>query len=110
MGFLRRGYDLHSPDGPNHFPVVYAKLLEMFHAEPEIDLASLAAVHVPTLLLQGDRDLVTLEHSVAVVTALGNARLAVLPGTHLLPVESPEAVNPLLLAFLCRGTNFPPPP
>jgi pimeloyl-ACP methyl ester carboxylesterase len=29
MGFLRAEYDLVSPDGPEHFPVVYAKTLRM---------------------------------------------------------------------------------
>ena len=104
MNFLRASYDPYSPDGPEHFPVVYAKTMEMIRTEPEIDLAALADVHVPTLVLQGDRDLVTVEHSAAVVAALPDARLAVLPGTHGLPVESPDTVNPLLLAFLRRGT------
>ncbi len=104
MSFLRAGYDAYSPDGPEHFSVVYAKTVEMIRNEPEIDLAMLAGVDVPTLVLQGDRDLVTVEHSAAVVAALPDARLAVLPGTHGLPVESPDTVNPLLLAFLRQGT------
>lgn len=104
MGFLRAGYDAYSPDGPEHFPVVYAKTVGMIRNEPEIDLATLAGVDVPTLVLQGDRDLVAVEHSAAVVAALPDARLAVLPGTHGLPVESPDTFNPLLLAFLRQGT------
>jgi pimeloyl-ACP methyl ester carboxylesterase len=103
MGFLRQGYDPVSPDGPDHFPVVYAKMLQMIATEPELDLASLAAVGAPTLVLQGDRDEVTLEHGAAVAAALPHGRLAVLPGTHLLPLESPEVVNPLLLWFLGGG-------
>ena len=35
MGFLRTEYDLVSPDGPEHFPVVYAKTLAMLATEPE---------------------------------------------------------------------------
>jgi pimeloyl-ACP methyl ester carboxylesterase len=46
---------------------------------------------------------VTLEHSQAVVATLPDARLAVLPGTHGLPLESPEVVNPLLVQFLRGG-------
>ena len=65
-------------------------------------LVPLAAVGAPTLVLQGDRDEVTLEHGAAVAAALPKGRLAVLPGTHLLPVENPEVVNALLLWFL-RG-------
>ncbi len=107
MGFLRAEYDASSPDGPDHFPIVYAKTMEMIRTEPEIDLADLADIRVPTLVLQGDRDLVSLDHSVSVVEALPDARLAVLPGTHGLPVESPGTVNALLLDFLRRGTAVP---
>ena len=100
--FLRREYDLVSPDGPGHFEVVYAKTMTMIDAEPEIDLAALAAVSAPALVLQGDRDEVTLEHGAAVAAALGDGRLAVLPGTHGLPIEVPGLVNTLLISFL-RG-------
>jgi pimeloyl-ACP methyl ester carboxylesterase len=103
LGFLRDEYARVSPDGPDHFPVVHAKTLHMILTEPEIDLASLAGVAVPTLVLQGDRDEVTLEHSRAVVATLPDARLAVLPGTHALPLESAEVVNPLLVQFLRGG-------
>jgi pimeloyl-ACP methyl ester carboxylesterase len=104
MGFLRAGYDPVSPDGPEHFPVVFAKTMQMLATEPEIDLASLATVAAPTLVLQGDRDDVTLEHGAAVAAALPNGRLAVLPGTHALPVENPGVVNALLLWFLAGAT------
>ena len=105
MGFLQAEYDLVSPDGPEHFPVVYAKTLAMLATEPELELASLAAVAAPTLVLQGDRDEVTLEHGAAVATALPNGRLAVLPGTHALPLENPDVVNALLLWFLAGAAR-----
>ena len=110
MGFLRAGYDPVSPDGPEHFPVVYAKTLQMIETEPELELAALAAVGAPTLVLQGDRDEVTLEHGAAVARALPEGRLAVLPGTHLLPLESPDVVNALLLWFLggAPATGYSP--
>jgi pimeloyl-ACP methyl ester carboxylesterase len=102
VAFLRAGYDPVSPDGPEHFDVVYEKTLHMLATEPEIDLAMLTAVTAPTLVLQGDRDEVTVDHSLAVVDALADARLAVLPGTHGLPIELPDVVNPLIVSFL-RG-------
>jgi pimeloyl-ACP methyl ester carboxylesterase len=58
-------------------------------------------------VLQGDRDEVTVEHSLAVVAALPKARLAVLPGTHTLPVEHSELVNSLIVSFL-RNTDPAP--
>jgi len=105
--FLRRAYDPVSPDGPDHFAVVHDKMMHMITSEPEIALDTLADITAPTLVLQGDRDEVTIEHSVAVVAALPEARLAVLPGTHALPVERPELVNPLILTFL-RDTAATP--
>lgn len=44
----------------------------------------------------------SLEHGAAVASALPAGRLAVLPGTHLLPIESPDLVTAILLAFV-RG-------
>ena len=107
IGFLRTEYDLVSPDGPDHFAVVHAKSVAMINAEPELDLADFAACTHETLVLQGDRDEVTLEHSAAVAQALGNGRLAVLPGSHALPTEQPGPVNALLTSFLTVGHPQP---
>lgn len=110
--FIRQGYDPFTPDGPGHFDVVYAKTMAMIETEPEIDLAALAAVTAPALVLQGDRDLVTLEHGAATARALKNASFAVLPGTHGLPVEAPGPVNALIITFLkgsVPGPSLMPP-
>ncbi|GGL93521.1 alpha/beta fold hydrolase [Nakamurella endophytica] len=107
LAFLRQAYDEVSPDGPDHFTVVFDKTVHMIATEPELDLATLRSVTVPTLVLQGDRDEVTVAHSTAVVEAMPDARLAVLPGTHALPVESPGTVNPVLLQFLGGGPPAP---
>ncbi len=100
MGFLRQGYDRASPDGPEHFPTVYAKTMAMLRAEPEIDLNTLRDLDAHTLLVQGDRDDVRIDHTLGVAAALPHARVAVLPGTHVLPMESPAVLNPLLVSFL----------
>jgi pimeloyl-ACP methyl ester carboxylesterase len=104
MEFLRHGYDPVSPDGPEHFAVVHAKTIQMWRTEPEIPLSELAGVTAPTLVLQADRGAVRLDHSAAVAAALPEGRLAVLPGTHSLPAESPGPVNALLVDFLGAAT------
>jgi pimeloyl-ACP methyl ester carboxylesterase len=43
---------------------------------------------------------ITGEHSAAATRAIPNARLGVLPGSHLLPWESPGTVNAVLIQFL----------
>ena len=103
--FLRGSYDQQSPEGPEHFGVVYAKTVDMISTEPRIALTELGSITAPTLVLQGDRDEVRLEHSAAVTAAIPRARLAVLPGTHALPVESPGVLNALLIDFLQGGPH-----
>jgi pimeloyl-ACP methyl ester carboxylesterase len=100
IGWLREAYAARSPDGAEHFDEIYAKTMHMLGTEPQLDLTDLAAITAPTLVVQGDRDEVTLAHSQAVVAALPRARLAVLPGTHLVPIELPEVFNPLVVSFL----------
>ncbi|BDP41058.1 alpha/beta hydrolase [Deinococcus aetherius] len=103
VGYLRQEYDAVSPDGPGHFPVVFAKMMAMIEQEPELDLDRLREVNAPTLVLQGDQDEVTLGHSIEVVSKLAGGRLAVLPGGHALPMECPEVVGSLLVFFLRAG-------
>ena len=98
--FLRSEYDEVSPDGPEHFEIVHAKVMTMVQAEPEIDLEQLGRVTCPTLVMQGDHDIATVDHAAAVVDALPNARLSILPGTNLLPTETPDVVNRVVIAFL----------
>lgn len=99
-GFFAAEYASESPDGADHFPVVFDKTMAMINSEPEIDLGDLAAITVPVLVMQGDRDEVTLEHSRDVAAAIAGARLAVIPGTHLIPIEAPQAVNAVIVQFL----------
>jgi pimeloyl-ACP methyl ester carboxylesterase len=101
--FFRDAYAATSPDGADHFAVVYGKTIDMVSNWTGLPLAELAKIGAPTLVLQGDQDEVRLEHSAAVATAVPEARLAVLPGTHALPLESPHLVNPLLIDFLRGG-------
>ncbi|GAC68596.1 alpha/beta fold hydrolase [Gordonia soli] len=100
MEFFRAAYAEESPDGAEHFSIVFDKTMAMIGSEPEIPIEDLGAIAVPTLVLQGDRDEVTLDHSREVVDAIDGARLAVIPGTHLIPLEAPIAVNSVILQFL----------
>ncbi|MGU3435715.1 alpha/beta fold hydrolase [Actinomycetes bacterium M1A6_2h] len=105
--FFREEYAATSPDGPGHFDEFYAKTVAMITSEPRIPLSEFESVTAETLLLQGDRDEVTIEHTVAVAAAIPNGRIAVLPGSHVLPIESPGPVNALLIQFLRGGVPEP---
>jgi pimeloyl-ACP methyl ester carboxylesterase len=90
-----------SPDGPDHFGVIFDKLKSTWQAEPSMQLDELSRVAAPTLVLAADDDVVTIEHAAAMQRALPDAQLAVVPGTsHTLPMEKPELVNRLIVDFL----------
>ncbi|WP_227979403.1 alpha/beta fold hydrolase [Nocardia spumae] len=90
-----------SPNGRDHFPVVYDKMMRLWREEPEIPLTDIARITAPTLIMQGDGDWVRVEHSALIARTIADAQLAVVPGTsHALPLEKPGVVNRLLLDFL----------
>jgi pimeloyl-ACP methyl ester carboxylesterase len=98
---LHEVYDRVSPDGPEHFPVVLEKMMRMWREEPDLAFSELAGVRAPVLLMQGDDDIVKVEHSAALAATLPEAQLAVVPGSsHMAPLEKPVLVNQLILDFL----------
>jgi pimeloyl-ACP methyl ester carboxylesterase len=104
MAELRELYERHSPDGPEHWPVVYEKFVELVGREPNISLDELARITAPTLVVAGDDDIVSLEHTVAMFRAIPKSQLAVLPGTsHAVPEEKPQLLNRMVLDFLSES-------
>lgn len=100
-GFLTDMYAEVSPDGAGHHPVVAEKLNRMHAEEPTLTAVDLAAVPGRTLVMVGDDDEVTLEHTLALYRGLPDAELAVVPGTsHGLLVEKPDLCNRIILDFL----------
>ena len=90
-----------SPDGAEHLPVVIAKIARSVAEEPGLTVADLGAVSCPTLVMAGDDDLVTLEHTLALYRGLPNSELAVVPAaSHLLLLEKPELCTRLVTDFL----------
>lgn len=98
---FRPQYDPLSPDGAGHFPVVFAKMCRLWQQEPNIPLHELARIKAPTLIMQGDRDLLDIRHTAAVAEAIPDTQMAVVPGaSHAAPIEKPDLVNRLILDFL----------
>ena len=99
--FLERLYGEISPDGPEHYAVIVAKLAVMHAEEPTLAASDLSAVTSRTLVMIGDDDEVTLEHAVALYRSLPDGELAIIPGTsHGLLVEKPKLCNELIVDFL----------
>jgi pimeloyl-ACP methyl ester carboxylesterase len=61
---------------------MYEKDAERMRNFVETGDEQLRTIGVPTLVIAGDRDVLTLEHAVEISRLLPNARLIILPGTH----------------------------
>lgn len=99
--FLRASYAELSPDGPDHYPVVVAKLAAMHATQPSFTPADLRHLRCRTLVLVADDDEVRIEHAVTMYRAIPDSELAVVPGTsHGLLVEKPDLCNQIIEGFL----------
>lgn len=100
IDFLRANYVTESPDGPAYFTTVCEKSRDLLTSGPYQPISDFATVEAPTLVVAADRGVVRIEHALELARTLPHGRFAVLPGTHILPVECPELFNPLVLSFL----------
>ncbi|WP_433579254.1 alpha/beta fold hydrolase [Nocardia brasiliensis] len=87
-----------SPDGRDHFPVIVQKFATM-ELQARLDPADIAC---PALVLGADDDIVHLSHTIAMYTAMPDAQLAILPGTHLLLWERPQQCVTIVEEFLTK--------
>ncbi|MFD5448203.1 MULTISPECIES: alpha/beta fold hydrolase [unclassified Streptomyces] len=105
LAFFRELYEAATPDGADHWPTVAAKLTDMWRTQPTMTVEDLARVRAPTLVLVGDDDMMTLEHTTALHRAIPESELAVVPGaSHLVPLEKPALVNRLILDHLAQDS------
>jgi pimeloyl-ACP methyl ester carboxylesterase len=99
--YFRESYAKTSPDGPEHFDVVFDKIVTLWRDPLEMPIDQLAGITAPVLVMQGDDDGVRLEWSLALARALPHGQLAVVPGTgHGAPIQRAAQVNRMILDFL----------
>ena len=97
---------------PERFPQVVAKLIQL-EKEPMAWEADVKAMKTPVLIITGDADVATLDHSVALFRLLGGgamgdmgkplaaSRLAVMPATsHTAVMSQPEMLHAFIEPFL----------
>ncbi|HZM72660.1 MAG TPA: alpha/beta hydrolase [Candidatus Polarisedimenticolia bacterium] len=106
--YVRDMYDRLSPDGPEHFEVVFERLVAVWRTEPTHELSELAKIAAPTLIVVGDRDVVSVQHAAAMQRSIPNAQLAVVPGAdHFLLFSKSDLANRLFLDFLEGAAEAP---
>lgn len=105
-------YAIEAPD-PDHWPIFIAKMSQLMINFPGWPEAEIQRMTTPTLILQGDSDLVQPEHSVALFRMLGGARpdggmagvtasqMALLPATtHFTILDRTDLLLPIIVPFL----------
>jgi pimeloyl-ACP methyl ester carboxylesterase len=99
----RKVYEQISPDGPDHWGVVWAKLLDAFIRPQVMEIAELANIHAPTLVVAGDRNDDSAEETLEIFRTIPQAQLCILPGAdHFTFQHAAGTLNPIILAFLSR--------
>lgn len=102
---LRDEYARVSPDGAEHWAVIFDKVRTMW-SRPGWGLTKpeLRTIKARTLLVFGDRDFTDLAEAGTIQHSIPGAQLCVLPGTgHGTFRERPEWLNPILLDFIDRN-------
>lgn len=77
------------------------QLLNLMIKMTPITPADLQKITAPTLVMAGDKDMITNRHTIEIFESLPNAHLAIMPGqTHFMPVTAPEVFNHVAADFL----------
>ena len=98
---LVEGYKALSPNGPEHWPVIFGKLKTMWLTQPDFKDEQLRSIQCPVLLLVGEHDIVSEEESKRMASLIPKAKMQVLKGaTHYSPVQIPDIVNKEIEGFL----------
>jgi pimeloyl-ACP methyl ester carboxylesterase len=98
---MAEAYRATAPD-PDHFDAFAAKLSACVGSLPGWPDGEIRRITAPSLVLIGDLDFVRVEHAAHMQSVLPDARLAVVPGTHVSLLHEADLVVPILQRFLDR--------
>ena len=88
------------------FAELEARIWQLWRTRPRLGQEDLQTIHAPVLVVVGEKDLITLEHSARLARWLGDGRLVVIPGAgHAAPVTHAEEVDKLVAGFLGLKTS-----
>lgn len=90
-----------SPDGEKHWPIIVKKIWDLWLTPLILEDKDLALIKAPTLIINGDKDLIPVEHAVEIFKALPKGQLFIVPATehHTFELAAP-LLNPVMLTFL----------
>ena len=77
-----------------------AEMLGLMVNDPNVKPEELARMHCPTLVVAGDKDMIKDQHTRLIATSIPGAALSIIPGSHFIANQRPEAFNEVVLRFL----------
>jgi pimeloyl-ACP methyl ester carboxylesterase len=84
------------------------KLFDLLGKQPHISLADVQKIKAPTMVMAGDKDVITLPHTMQIYQNLQKAWLCIFPGgTHMIPETDPELFNNTVERFFSKPYNRP---
>jgi pimeloyl-ACP methyl ester carboxylesterase len=101
--FLKRYFNDPEKLSPNpeKVPTIKKKLSALWDNYPNFTTEQLKTIKTPTLVIAGDRDLVSIDQTIELFKALPNSQLCIVPGaSHLVLIEQPDQMNKIILEFL----------
>lgn len=80
--------------------VAKKELLGLMVNQPHIASRELLTLRMPALVVAGDKDMIKNSHTRLIARSLPNGQLCILPGSHFVAHENPQAFNQAVLNFL----------
>lgn len=97
----RAEYARRSPDAPETLDNKVSRMRNIWNSEPTMTLDDLGKIQCPTLILAGDDELFSIEHTGSMYEAIPQGQLAIVPGTsHFVVKEKPELAQAIIRQFL----------
>ncbi|HLN53669.1 MAG TPA: alpha/beta hydrolase [Lentimicrobium sp.] len=89
-----------SPD-TTRLPIIRQKLTSLMEKYPNFTPEQLKTIHVPFLVIAGDHDIISMDHTISLFNYLPETQLFIVPHTsHLALIENPEFINSEIIRFL----------
>lgn len=79
-----------------------AEMLGLMVNDPGITPEELSEIHVPVLVIAGQKDMIRQEHTELIYKSLPNAEIAIIPGNHFIASKNPETFNIIVRDFLMK--------
>ena len=97
----RDKYAHFSPDAPETLDKKIKKMVKIWNSEPKMTKKDLKKINCPALVIAGDDDMTSLEHTNDIYTSIKNSRLAIIPAaSHSIHKDQPELLNQIIRTFL----------